>query len=209
MGSVKQAAEAVCLYGGEPKPRTNQITRHLQTDGMLPTSAGRRIEHLGPTHLATLILAVSTAPQPADATRSALTWGRMTPNGAAIDWNRPADQRPLALIEALTVCIGYVWKEAGRGPMTNIVVLSSFEIATNRPHALVTLNGECNDYLPVGGDKEFSGFQRVIRISGTTLRRIAMALYEPHYGTMLALQPGSQRNPYRDPADILSAPLPR
>jgi hypothetical protein len=205
MGSVKQAVEAICLYGGEPRPRTGQVARHLQTDGMVPTSAGRRIEHLGPTHLATLILAVATAPQPADATRSALTWGRMTPNGVAIDWNQPAEQRPVVLIQALTGCIDMVWKEAGRGPMTNIVVQSSFEFATNRPHALVTLNGETNDYLPVGGDKEFPGFQRVIRVSGATLRRIAMAVYEPHYNAILALQSGSQRDPYRDPADLLSA----
>jgi hypothetical protein len=213
MGTVKQAVEALGTYGGEPRPRTVQTARYLQNDRMLPVNEGKWIKHISPTHLATLFLAVAATPKPADATRTALTWGRMTPAGKAINWDAPADRRPLALIEALTVCIGMVWKEAGRGSMTDIVIQSRFEITVSRPHAIVLLKGEINEYLPVGEKPElaeFPGFHRVCRIPGTVIRSVAMTLYEgPHHYAILARDPDINRNPYRDPASVVSAPLAR
>jgi hypothetical protein len=209
MGSTKQAIEAIVTYGGEPRPRTGQITRHLQDGTMLPKSAGRRLEHLSATNLATLFLAVAAAPMPADATRTALTWGRMTPGGKPIDrgWDDPARQR-FMLIEVLTGCVGMVWKEAGQGPLTDKVVQSVFDISINRPHTIVVLDGQRTEYLPVGTASElaeFPGFHRICRLPGTLIRRVAMAVHEgSHHSAILALQKGLGRDPYREPAALLA-----
>jgi hypothetical protein len=209
MGSTKQAIEAIVTYGGEPRPRTGQITRHLQDDMMLPKSAGRKVEHLSATNVATLLLAVAAAPMPADATRTALTWGRMTPDGKAIDrgWEDLARQR-FMLIEVLTGCIKMVWKEAGRGSMTEDVVKSFFDISINRPHAAVFLDGKTTEYLPVGtepGLAEFPGLHRICRVPGTVIRTVAMATHEgPHHSAILALQKSIGRDPYREPAALLA-----
>ena len=210
MGTVRQAIEAISVHGSEPRARTVQMTRQLQHDDMMPVSIGRAVEHVTATQLAGLILAVSAAPKPADATRTALTWGRMTPNGAEVDWDTPPDRRPLMLIEALTGCIGMVWKEGGQGSMTNIVTQASFEITTTHPHAIVTLNGQRDEYLPIGGSVHLPGFHRPCLISGTTIRQIAMALYEgPHHSAVMNTQPRNNRDPYREPASVLTAPLAR
>src|SRR4051794_19668682 len=92
MGTVKQAVEALGTYGGEPRPRTTQTARTLQNDRLLPVNEGKWVKHVGATHLATLILAVAATPKPIDATRTALTWGRMTPGGQKLDmrdWEDP------------------------------------------------------------------------------------------------------------------------
>jgi hypothetical protein len=210
MGSAKQAFEAIVTYGGEPRPRTGQITRHLQDDTMLPKSAGRKVEHINATNLATLLLAVAATPMPAESTRTALTWGRMTPDGKALDgrdWDDPGRQR-FMLIEVLTDCIAMVWKEAGRGPLTETVVQSFFDITIGRPHAIVTLDGRRTEYLPIGAEAElveFPGFHRVCRIPGAVIRSVAMAIHEgPHHGAILALQTSLGRDPYREPAALLA-----
>lgn len=212
MGTLKQAVEAFGTYGGEPRPRATQVARFLQNDAMLPVNEGKRIKHVSAVHLTTLFLALATAPRPADSTRSALTWGRMTPGGKAINWDTPTPEN-MVLAEALNACIVMIWKEGGRGPMTDVVTQSLFEISITRPHAVVYLNGQRDVYLPVGSGPEmaeFPGFHRVTRIPGATIRRIATALYEgPHHNAVLALQPETSRDPYREPASVLSAPLAR
>jgi hypothetical protein len=207
MGTVKQAVEAFGTYGGEPRPRAVQIARVLQLDGMLPIKEGKGLRHIGATQLATLFLALATTAKPADATRTALTWGQMTPGGKKLDmrdWDDPNRTRFL-LIEVLTGCIGMVWKEAGRGPLTDTVVQSAWEITTTRPHAVVTLDGKRTEYLPLGSAPElaeFPGFHR-----GDTIRRIAMALHEgANHAAILARQPDANRNPYREPETVLAFP---
>jgi hypothetical protein len=214
MGTVKQAVEALGTYGGEPRPRTSQTARFLQNARLLPINEGKWVKHVSATHLATLILAVAATPKPLDATRAALTWGSMTPGGKPLDreWDDPNRQR-LVLAEELTGCIKLVWQEAGQGPMTDIVAQSFFDITTNRPHAIVTLDDKRTEYLPLGAEPdlaEFPGFHRVCRIPGTVIRSVAVALYEgPQHYALLARQPDIKRNPYRDPASVLSAPLAR
>jgi hypothetical protein len=138
----------------------------------------------------------------------------LTPGGKPLDreWDDPNRQR-LVLAEELTGCIKLVWQEAGQGPMTDIVAQSFFDITTNRPHAIVTLDDKRTEYLPLGAEPdlaEFPGFHRVCRIPGTVIRSVAVALYEgPQHYALLARQPDINRNPYRDPASVLSAPLAR
>lgn len=214
MGTVKQAVEALGTYGGEPRPRTVQTARFLQNDRLLPVNEGKWIKHVSAIHLATLILAVAATPKPIDATRTALTWGRMTPGGKPLDrdYDDPKRQR-LVLAEELTGCIKLVWKEAGRGLMTDIVAQSFFDITINRPHAIVTLGSRRTEYLPLGTEPElaeFPGFHRVCRIPGTAIRSVAMVLYEgPLHNAVLARQPDTDRDPYRDPASVLTVPLGR
>jgi hypothetical protein len=215
MGTLKQAVEAIGTYGGEPRARTGQTARFLQVGDLLPIKAGKRLIHISATHLATLFLALATAPKPSDGTRCALSWGQMTPGGKPLerlDWDDPRRQH-FMLIEVLTGCIGMVWKEGGRGPQTDTVAQSFFDISITRPHAVVTLGGRQTEYLPLGAEPglaEFTGFHRVCRIPGTLIRTVAMALHEgPHHHAILKLQPDISHNPYRDPASVLAAPLAR
>jgi hypothetical protein len=190
MGSLPEAIEALHLHLEEPEPRTRQISRHLQDAGLLPKSAGRRIEQLMAVHVATLILGVSTAKKASDAPRNALTWGRMTPNGEPL--RQPvAGEPPPMLIEIISAMLAYVWSEAGAGPMSDVVLRSTLEITTTRPHAIVDFNGRREHYLPAGGEK-LSGRQRVDRIPGAVMHRIAMALIE------------GARKPPAIPADVVA-----
>jgi hypothetical protein len=178
MGTLPQAIEVLSTRLNEPLPRTKQISRHLLDAGLLPKSAGKRIERLGAVHIATFILALSAAMRPAEASQAALTWGRMTPNGEPL---RPAvagEPPQFMLIEIIAGMIAYVWSEDGAGPMTDVVRRSTLEITTTpRAHAIVDFNGRREQYLPTGGEA-LSGRQRVDRIPGATIVQIAMALRE-------------------------------
>lgn len=176
MGTVAQAVDAISLHGKEPHPRVRTLARHLIDDGLLPKSAGKRYEHVNSLHLAILLLAVCTAPTQGAAARCAITWGRLTPGGKRIDLARATETLETLLIEMMAAMIDVVWAENGDGPNTNRVLLSAIEITATHPHAIVDIGGHRQEFLPVGGEPEFSGFHRVVRIHGATLRRIAMDL---------------------------------
>ena len=194
MATVAQAIEAFRIYANEPAPRSRQIARHLIDDGLLPKSAGKRIEHLSAVDVATYLLAISTAKKAADAARCATTWGGMTLHS---ERRRSATGGPPldTLLNCIAKMISDVWSENGdvNGPRTKMVLGSTLEITTTSPHAIVDTGRFRLHYLPPGSDLP-SGRQRVDRIPGATLRQIAMALHE---------------GPPRDPASVLTAPLAR
>jgi hypothetical protein len=177
MGTVAQAIEAFRIYANEPAPRSRQIARHLIDDGLLPKSAGKRIEHLSAVDVATYLLAISTAKKAADAARCANTWGGMilsSEGRRAATGGPPLD----TLLNHIAKMVGDVWSENGDGPATNMLRVSTLEITTTIPHAIVDLPPRFRlHYLPPGGDPP-EGRQRVDRIPGATLRQIAMALHE-------------------------------
>jgi hypothetical protein len=193
MGTVAQAVEAFRIYANEPAPRSRQIARHLIDDGLLPKSAGKRIEHLSAIDVATYLLALSTAKKAADAARCATTWGSMTLSSerlrSPVTGAPPLDR----LLDFIAKMVDDVWSENGNGPGTDMLLRSTLEITTTCPHAIVDLHPHRFHYLPPGGDPP-SGRQRVDRIPGATLRQIAMALHE---------------GPPRDPASVLTALLDR